>query len=109
MYGFLANVRNYSRVPPISEPRGLPEDISEDVKSESEEYWSGDGHSHSWVSLKELLDFDYEKTFEDRRCEGDGEVVSFKKFLGEQFFAQIEILKTLGDPEDVRIVFFFDN
>jgi hypothetical protein len=24
MFGFLANVRNYSAVPPITQPRGLP-------------------------------------------------------------------------------------
>jgi len=32
-----------------------------------------------------------------------------KKFLGEAFFAGIEELKVLGEPEGVRIVFWFDN
>jgi len=30
LYGFLADVRNLSKITPISEPRGLPDDASHD-------------------------------------------------------------------------------
>lgn len=124
IFGFLANVRNYSFVPPIAEPRGLPEGVSKPVQ-ESNENWDGDGHSHSWLSLKELLDFDYDRTFEDRRCtkqigpnawngaadagEGNGKQVTFREFLGTHFFRDLEIMSKVGPAEDVRIVFWFDN
>lgn len=125
MFGFLANVRNYSFVPPIvAEPRGLPDGLSKPVQ-EAAEHWDGDGHSHSWLSLKELLDFDYSRTFEDRRCtkqvaanawdgaadagEGNGKQETFRDFLGIDFFRELEIMRKVGAREEVRIVFWFDN
>lgn len=35
LFGFLADVRNYSAVPPLADQRGLPEDVSEDVRAGS--------------------------------------------------------------------------
>lgn len=34
MFAFLAGVRNYDHCEPISEPRGIPKDISESVREE---------------------------------------------------------------------------
>lgn len=39
---------------PISPPKGLPEDCSLEVREESERYGI-DGHSHSWLTLTELM------------------------------------------------------
>lgn len=124
MFGFLANVRNYSEVPTIIEPRGFPEDASEDVKEAWEE-WEGDGHTPSWITAQELLDFDYDQVFWDRRVtkkrpdgiidgasradEGEGEHLTIREFLGDKFFEHLEVLKKLGDPKKTRIVFWFDN
>jgi hypothetical protein len=124
MFGFLADVRNYSFVPFIAQPRGLPEGLSDQVKKEVE-YWEGDGHSHSWLTVKELADFDYGKVFGDRRCtreespgffngaadagEGNGEKKTYRDFLGERFFDDLEVLKSIGEPKRVRVVFWFDN
>lgn len=67
LFAILANVRNgYGFAGtdtgdgfiPISEPRGLPDDVSELIKDESED-WGPDGHSHSWLTLKELLEYDW--------------------------------------------------
>lgn len=124
MFGFLANVRNYSRVPPLADARGLPDDLSPALADEESEPWLGD-HSHSWLGLNELLAFDYDQTFEDRRTtkqtgpnswdgaaladKGEGRITTFREFLGSGFFAELERLKTFGDPENVRIVFGFDS
>lgn len=151
MFGFLADVRNYSHCTPIAEPKGLPEDseylnstskyaydrspMSGEAIPESEREKVKDDledsgyHSHSWLTLKELVDFDYEKTFWDRRIsrttynesggsftdgaalanEGEGETITYREHLGEAFFEEIELLKQHGQPEDVRIIFYFDN
>lgn len=117
VFGFLANVRNYAHSPVISEPRGLPEGAWGDDHS--------DFHSHSWLSLAELLDYDYDRVFWNRRVhkeispgfwdgaalaqEGEGEHLSLRAFLGKRFFAHLERLKTLGEPENVRVVFWFDS
>lgn len=43
---------------PISKPKGLPDDVSENVKSEAQD-WEGDGHSHSWHTLADIFSFDW--------------------------------------------------
>lgn len=111
MFGFLANVRNYSAVTPIAEQRGLPADFGS-----AEDYDVGD-HSFSWLSVQELANFDYDQSMEDRRVmrennggctasPGEGVSMSYREFLGPAFFSDLEKLKTSGA---YRIVFGFDS
>jgi hypothetical protein len=67
LFAILANVRNgrgFAGVKtglgfnPIAEPKGLPEDVSGYVKAASDQ-WDGDGHSHSWHTLADLLAYDW--------------------------------------------------
>jgi len=51
-YGF-AGVDTGDALKPISMPKGLPEDVSKEVKFESDE-WGCDGHSHSWLTAREI-------------------------------------------------------
>ena len=46
---------------PICEPRGLPSDVTGEVKAVSDR-WGIDGHSHSFFRLAELLEFDWTQT-----------------------------------------------
>jgi hypothetical protein len=83
-FAILANVRNgYTfagfdtgdPVIPISDPRGLPDDMSKELRAlldseeeeldwhfneEQEQIWLGD-HSFSWVTLQELMDYDLDQ------------------------------------------------
>lgn len=118
-FGFLAGVRNYSGVTPIAEPRGVPADVSPEV---GEELGYGDLHSVSWLTLAELRAFNYQAMTEDRRytkqtgpnsydggatCEpGQGESMTYREFLGEQFFAELARIEAAGVD---RIVFGFDS
>ena len=57
MFTALCGVRDYSdKSPKISEPKGLPDDVTKFVKETSDEYGC-DGHSHSYVTLSEVKDF----------------------------------------------------
>jgi hypothetical protein len=57
LFSLLAGVRDYTgKVVPISEPKGLPDDISARTQQEAER-WGSDGHSHSYITLKELKDY----------------------------------------------------
>jgi hypothetical protein len=57
LFSVLAGVRDYSGESKcISQPKGLPKDISKETKAESKR-WGGDGHSHSYLTLKEIKDF----------------------------------------------------
>lgn len=114
VFGFLADVRNYSDVPPLAKPRGLPADFVEDE-------YLGD-HSFSWLGVDELARFDYDRAVEDRRVTrelapnftigactaepGGGEMTTYRAFLGASFFADLERLKAMGAE---RVVFGFDS
>lgn len=78
----------------VSEPKGLPEDCCEEIKKESEAYGS-DGHSHSWNTLAELEAFNWSEY--GHTCD------RFK----ERVFPKLR--EASNDPENVRIVYFFDN
>lgn len=57
LFSMLADVRNHGENPnPFMEPKGFPDDANDLVKEEKEA-WDGDGHSHSWLTMKELYDF----------------------------------------------------
>ena len=119
-FGFLAGVRNYSDVAPIAERRGFPDDASSPVRG-SYEGWGSDAHSPSWLTVEELLAFDYDKPIEDRRVTrqtswgldggctaepGGGRMTTFRDFLGDWFFKDLQKLRDAGAD---RIVFWFDN
>lgn len=57
LFSTLAGVRDYTdQVIPVAEPKGVPDDCCEYIK-EAEKDWDGDGHTHSWLTLKELKDY----------------------------------------------------
>ena len=55
LFGILAGVRDLTN-DSIDDPRGLPEDVSSVTKKASDR-WDGDGHSHSWLTLRELKEY----------------------------------------------------
>jgi len=58
-YGF-AGCETGEGFKPISKPKGIPEDTCKEIKAENEE-WGGDGHSHSYLTLKELKEYDLDQ------------------------------------------------
>lgn len=93
----LCGVRSYQfeGVPKIiSEPKGVPKDASKEYLQQVKR-WDGDGHSHSWNTLKELLDFDWSDY-------GN----TTQRFLDEVI---PKMKQAHFNPEKVRIVYFFDN
>jgi hypothetical protein len=133
LFGFLADKRNFACCEPLAQPRGLPADCDLEggcaVMNESnvvqDEHVGGvelrDGfNSHSWVLLRELVDFDYEKVFWNRRIkkgkdnaattqEGEGVYQTYRELLGPAFFETLQIMQGLGQPDHVRVVFCFSD
>jgi hypothetical protein len=131
MFAFLADVRNYSDIKPLSQPRGFPEDFDRGAVEEfvadgdhGDEViydWMGD-HSYSWLSVAELSAVDYDQMIEDRRvarqvgpnsfsgaetcAAGEGEQKTLRDFLGPDFMADLAKLQEIGAE---RIVFGFDS
>lgn len=120
-FGWLADVRNYSEIPPIAQPRGVPDDMAPETKA-SFESWDSDAHSASWLTVDEILAVDFEQIIEDRRVTrqtgpnswsggctaepGEGKKETLREFLGEY---TINALLKLRDEGVERIVFWFDN
>jgi hypothetical protein len=120
VFAFLADVRNEAGIPPIAQPRDVPDDISDGVVAEFRK--CDDAHSASWLSVSELLAYDYDRivTGKERRTvmaahhEDWGSVVMVeevrgmagRELLGVGFFDELQELKACGAE---RIVFWFDN
>lgn len=93
LFSILADVRN-SGIEPICEPRGVPKDASTGYLY-SVKRWDSDGHSHSYFTLEELLNVDWNQ---------------YEKEYIEEFLKVIEEIKSIDpNPKKVRICFFFDN
>lgn len=57
LFSVLAGVRDYTNSrKPVAEPKGIPEDCSEYVLKDYRD-WDCDGHTHSWLTLKELEEY----------------------------------------------------
>lgn len=56
-YGF-AGMDTGDGFKPISQPKGIP-DQSSSAYEKLVDMWDGDGHSHSYLTLKELLEYDW--------------------------------------------------
>lgn len=175
LFAILADVRNGigfagvdmgDRLNPIDQPRGLPDDTNSIIRQESEN-WGCDGHSHSWLTVAELLAYDWTQVVEKRgyvnaaeysdwirwrRQRGEGPesycggvgggatkiisepemaelvnvaandkelpfstyckvswIESYHSLTRHFWWSCIPKLLALGKPEDVRIVFWFDN
>lgn len=83
-FSILADVRNGFGVAgcdtgdgfiPISKPRGIPDDLSDELRSEDPYEWDLGDHSFSWLTLQELLDYDWSRTTKHRG------VIKFDDFL----------------------------
>lgn len=61
LFAMLAGVRNRCDFVQISDTKGVPSNMSDTVKNEYEE-WYGDAHSASWLTLRELKEFNWNQT-----------------------------------------------
>lgn len=92
LFGILAGVREHDNAP-ISSPKGLPYDSSSDVDKFFKS-WDCDAHSTSYLTLRELFEYNWSKV-------RNAHIFDFLRIIPE--------LMVLGKPDDVRIVFWFDN
>lgn len=133
IFSVLANVRNDNGIAFISEPKGVPNDATDEFNGLVKE-WEPDGHSHSWVTLKEMKNFDLNQEFYDNHLiiekdkkgkitgtcawtSGNNLGVVGKRKIFElwgreswnELIKKMEKLRLNKDDESVRLVFFFDN
>lgn len=119
VFSWLSGVRNYSAITPISHLRGIPGDFSKPITP----YMANDkAHSATWLSVRELLSFNYDSLIEDRKAVtqmsfnswnhaslapvGEGEMTSLRQFLGKCYFEELELMQSIGVE---RIVIWFEG
>jgi hypothetical protein len=102
-FGSLANVRREG-----PDPLGIPADVS-DLADMHIAQWSGDGHSHSYLPLKDFVlrwlasdEVRLAETICDK-MEGDNTAIFKALNLDEKFEEDVALL------ESSRVVFWFDN
>lgn len=111
LFGALAGVRN-TTIEPVSAPRGLPQDITEQTQSFYEDCAAG-AHSASWVSYSELAQA-FERArdawrhyYEAKRRTATSEV---DQWIDTSVQAILDYLATYAAIGfETRMVFFFDN
>jgi hypothetical protein len=108
LFGFLAGVRNYAHCEPLAEPRGLPPGCDVEGGCRVNDVDSLDEfHSHSWFLLSELLAFDYDRQFWNRRIhrgkdgaavavEGGGYTSNLSRIPWTSLYGSTRISQALG-------------
>lgn len=120
MFSFLSVGQNWKSGCPtlFANDRGLPLD-SEYLNEPGRDLWfattrrteileDGNNFCYSWATLAELLAFDYEQSPGDevlRRPRGGD--FTMRSFLGESYFDHLERMKAYGEPENIRLIFWF--
>lgn len=102
MAGVRGDVKNA-----IAPPRGIPKNASFTTKFDKK-MWGTDGHSHSWLSSKELHEL---SEWQEKELNEDWIKQDWNKwFFGNNYsdFYKYPTNRT-KDIEDVRFIFWFDN
>ena len=100
VFSFFAGV--HKKIKPIFLARGLPEDISKTASDKFKKEISI-AHTPSWISMEELLKFNYdEKVYE----QPDPRQGTYKDFLESDYFNDLKKMEEMGVE---RIVFWFIN
>ena len=101
LFGALAGVRDTS-VDMVVPGRwdALPDDVSVEIEDLSDE-WGMDGHSHNYLTLRELMNSKYYKMSADELYDMGMDAYFFKTMVPD--------LQKFGNPDDIRLVFWFDN
>ena len=90
LFAVLCNYENRNEQKFISEPMGLPKDVSDIIKT-YHHYCLPDVYNASWLLLRELLNFDW------GNC-GLSDSIFVKEFLKK--------LEEIDRPQNIRIVFW---
>ena len=116
LFGVLAGVRGSAVNNQIDEPRGLPKDVS-DIVYEDYIGWDMDAHSCSYLTLRELIEFDmYDWDDSEEESHILIPLIDRLKQRADELHLIWDFcwsgrgrLESLKKAEKIRIVFWFDN
>jgi len=109
LFAILANQRNSENMPYICEPRGLPEDVTPEIRLQIR---NSECHTTTWFTAEELLAFNWNQVFhyEDETMNGE-KIMEFvdNAECGKTFMEDINRLYGRKNPSDIRLIIAFDN
>jgi len=89
LFNALASLEDWElSIPRVAPLRGLPDDMGETAKNVLE---FSQGIHPTWITLAELLAYDW----------------AAHDFGAPDFLRFLDVLKAMGEPEDVRVIFTF--
>lgn len=109
LFAILANQRNCENLPYISDPRGLPENVSPEIPLQIIVL---EGHSTTWFTAKELFEFNWNQVFEYEDETMDGEKINGSvnyMECGRTFLEAVNRLVGRKNSSDIRLIITFDN
>lgn len=107
LFGALAPSGRRSK-PPLIEDRGLPHDLTEDVGALYDQ-WGADAHTTSWLDFEDLTAV---MVHEVGTPPGDAMVPEEGDHMSsfyQQVFTKMQQIAAKQGPNNVRIVFWYDN
>lgn len=109
LFAILANQRNSENMPYICDPRGLPEDVSPEIRLQIK---YSEVHSTTWFTAKELLEYNWNQLFEYEDETMDGEkIIESVNYMecGSVFLDIIKRMVGRNNSSDIRVIITFDN
>lgn len=101
LFYILSGVGDVEDVDIISKPRGIPDDVSETVKNEYYE----DHMGHSYLTVKEILNYDWGQTMLIGCGDEEDEEITFGEYVGSFYEGVVDLNSKYKD--EVRLVFWF--
>lgn len=94
----------YPELQPIAPLKGVPDDLSEEL---SRYYDKEDDWCSSYLTLTELRAFDWQGL----RCDSYAHTGTYAEIAGNFYTKTIPMIEQLaeGDPDAIRVVFFFSR
>lgn len=81
---------NMEGLAPVSSSKGVPEDCCKEIKKEIDR-WGEEGFSHSYLSLKELINYDWSQKVKVEKYVENSKVDSFIDTVGIDNIIEIEV------------------
>jgi len=105
LFGAIAGVRQVGYIDPIYEPRGLPDDITEETWKE---YKDGGFHTASWLTSKELREC-MDLVVKQYTTKYGFSEETVRKWLEPYEFIYKYMKNSDDEGEPSRMIFWFDN
>lgn len=117
LFGILAGIRSNEHEP-IATYRGVPNDSCDTIRHEKSE-WGNDGHSHNWLTYKEIVDRIKKDCRKYKNIGGYSNHILYRiaKSMAQRMtnvfwlfdVNDIDDPKLMERANDFRIVFWFDS